>query len=217
MYNFKKGGDVMIRDRVIRRALKKSGYNVDSINFEYDEIYKTATETLEELVIDIQMETGLANNVKFSILTKVTEPASHDLKDLMRMYPDAEVYSLPEDYLEYIGSTASENNCFITGQYVVVLPNPDLRFQSVFQLTDEGFGMHYRCKHSLDNLPEVLETYATLKLAFELVLNLRSDDGNRLQILRSEIDRELAKLNTLDRLRLPLTDQYMIGGKVGWK
>lgn len=199
----------MNRDIVIKRAIRKAGYNVESSNFKYETIYTTAKEMLEELELDMQRDVEIKTNIKIASLSEVTQTHSFNYGDFMTNNPGAKVYALPSDFIEYIGSTRNKVNSTIVGNYIIVFP---LVVNSVF-LEEGGFSMRYKCKLTLENFPAIMETYCVNYLALELVQTLRPEDGNRISLIQQKLSTEKESFAMAHNMNLSLTNFK----KVGWR
>jgi len=206
---FFKGG-IMDKKKIVIRALRKCGYNVDSDNFELDNVYMSAINILDESVLDIQRRVSLPFADKIADLTEIKDFHSFSYADYIAKNSDTKAYQLPADFIEYIGSTRSDVDTTIIGNVILTVPKSKY---SVFSEGD-GFNMRYKARVELSNFPSIMETYCMLYLALEVILTLRPDDGNRIQIIRQELTDEANRLVGEFNLRSPLTRVNM---NMGWR
>ena len=200
----------MRKDVVIKRALRKAGYNVDSSNFKYETIYKTAQEMLNEVYLDMQRDIGLKSNVKIATLTQIKDTHSFEYGDFLKNNPGATIYALPSDFIEYVGSTRNNVNSTIVGNYVIVFPKV---INSVFLENEDGFTFRYKGKLSIEQMPELMETYCVNYLALELIQTLRPDDGNRIKIINDKLESEKQSFAIAHNMNIALTNKSF---KKGW-
>ena len=186
-------------NNVIRRGLLLAGYNIRSLNFDRDELYQTSTELLEMMTTDLIKHIGLASTIKMAKLPAVKTTNNFGYNEFLDDYPDAKLYRLPDDFIEYVGGTVDEGlDTMMLGSYIAVF-NPNRN--SIFSLTQDYFRMQYRAELSLDQMPNYMETYASIKLAQEMIMLKRPDDTARLQNLANKETEEVEFLRNNMGLR----------------
>lgn len=177
----------MNKDKIIRRSLLLCGYDINSLNIDKDSLYTTANELLDMLELDLQKYIGLSSNIKVAILTPVVDSKNNMYNDILLLHPEAKIYSLPNDFIEYVGGTSSKVNAKIIGDSIMIY---DKDRRSIFTEVTDNFEFEYRARLSIEELPTFVEGYASILLAKELLLLKRPDDNVRMTVLREKEAKE---------------------------
>ncbi len=198
--------------RTVKRALRKAGYNVNSLNFQQDTISQTALETLIEMELDLQTEINLKTNNKFAKLSEVKQANEVFYNGFLEDNPNYKAYQLPSDFISYVGCTKPNLDVNIMGDFAIVR-TPKHTVMELFDNND--FWFEYEARIPLQKFSDKAETYCVCKLALALVVNLRPDDKVRMAIIREELEKERTKMIAQENLSFKL-DAYRLG-KMGWR
>jgi len=87
---------------VLANSLRRAGYNMQLDTIEKSELYKQAQEILNFMESSFQSNLRFQEAKKIAILQRIDNTHDNFYGDFDRYDIDYEIYSLPEDFLEYI-------------------------------------------------------------------------------------------------------------------
>ena len=194
----------MDKGKVIRRALRLAGYNLYNNDLENTEIYKQASAILEESSFTIQRDLSSAENTKIAVLSKIDETKLSMMGDFDRYKTDFDVFALPSDFISYVGSSFSDFNADvqIMSGFVFVKKRRKYSILDLGEYEDPWF--IYKAELDFDKLGENYSNFVSMYVALELLFSFKSDDTNKIDNLRKQLEKEKIEILKTNNKRFAL-------------
>jgi len=190
---------------VLANALRRAGYNMQLDTIEKTELYKQAQEILNFMESSFQSNLRFQEAKKIAVLQRIDNTHDNFYGDFDRYDIDYEIYSLPEDFLEYITCTADYegDDAQIMNNFLFVKKSK--KYSIIDDKERDKPWFVYRSKLPIEDFPDYAERYVSLAVALELVLSYKSNDGNKINALSRELQEEKQAMARRDNMRFSLT------------